>query len=122
MIEAAGARGADWRLLYGGRHTASMAFVDDLVRFGDRVAFWPQDTHGLLDLPAVLGTPREDTLVYCCGPEGLLGAVESACATWPEGALHIERFAAKAPSDEPATEALEAFEVVCQRSGITVTV
>jgi ferredoxin-NADP reductase len=74
MIEEAEARGADWQLLYGGRHSDSMAFVDDLAAFGDRVAIWPQDAHGVLDLEAVLGTPREDTLVYCCGPEGLLGA------------------------------------------------
>ncbi|HEY3190945.1 MAG TPA: ferredoxin reductase, partial [Solirubrobacteraceae bacterium] len=122
MIEEAEARGADWQLLYGGRHSDSMAFVDDLAAFGDRVAIWPQDAHGVLDLEAVLGTPREDTLVYCCGPEGLLGAVENACATWPEGCLHIERFAAKAGSDEPAADALDSFEVVCRSSGITVNV
>ena len=122
MIEEAEARGADWRLLYGGRHTDSMAFVDDLACWGDRVTVWPQDTHGLLDLEAVLGAPREDTLVYCCGPEGLLGAVESACATWPDGSLHVERFAAKAVSAEAAAGALDSFEVVCRRSGVTVNV
>jgi len=42
-------------------------------------------------------------------------------AHWPEGSLHIERFAAKAPA-EPTAEALETFQVVCQRSGVTVEV
>jgi ferredoxin-NADP reductase len=121
MIEAAEATGADWHLLYGGRERASMAFVDELSVYGERVTFWPQDEQGMLDLPSVLGTPREDTPVYCCGPEGLLGAVEGACEPWPSGALHIERFSAKPVTAEPA-EALETFEVVCQQSGITITV
>ncbi len=62
-------------------------------------------------------------LVYCCGPEGLLAAAEQRCAAWPAGALHLERFAAK-PQPEPAAGAGEEapFEVVCQRSGLTVTV
>lgn len=38
------------------------------------------------------------------------------------GSLHIERFAAKAPSAQTDSAALERFEVVCQRSGITLEV
>jgi ferredoxin-NADP reductase len=120
MIEAARARGADWQLLYGGRERASMAFVDKLERHGERVTVWPQDEQGMLDLASVLSEPREDTRVYCCGPEGLLGAVEEACRPWPEGSLHIERFSAKAV--EAPADALDTFEVECQRSGVTVTV
>lgn len=122
MIETAQATGADWHLLYGGRERASMAFVDELAAYGDRVTFWPQDEQGLLDLASVLGTPDDETLVYSCGPEGLLGAVEQACEPWPAGALHIERFAAKAPSAEQSAAALQTFEVVCERSGITISV
>ena len=99
-----------------------MAFVEDLSAYGERVTIWPQDEQGLLDLQGILGSAREDTLVYCCGPEALLGAVEGACASWPTGTLHLERFAAKPGADEPTSGALESFEVVCQRSGITVTV
>ena len=122
MIEAAEAAGARWHLAYGGRKRASMAFVEDLSAYGERVTIWPQDEQGLLDLQGILGSAREDTLVYCCGPEALLGAVEGACASWPTGTLHLERFAAKPGADEPTSGALESFEVVCQRSGITVTV
>jgi ferredoxin-NADP reductase len=121
MIEAAEARGADWRLLYGGRERASMAFVDQLGQYGDRGTVWPQDEQGMLDLDSLLSEPRDDTLVYCCGPEGLLGAVEESCQPWPEDSLHIERFSAK-PVEEPPADALETFEVECQRSGVTVTV
>jgi ferredoxin-NADP reductase len=64
MIEAAEAHGADWHLLYGGRERASMGFLDELERHGDRVAVSPRDEReGRLDLASVLGEPREDTLV-----------------------------------------------------------
>jgi ferredoxin-NADP reductase len=122
MIEAADTRGAEWTLLYGGRSTGSMAFLDELAGFGERVMVRPQDEHGLLDLEAALGQPKPDTLVYCCGPEPLLGAVEEACAAWPTGSLHLERFAAKPASSEQPAGALEGFEVECRQSGISVTV
>ena len=85
MIEAAEAAGAQWRLAYGGRTRESMAVVERLSAYGERVTIWPQDEHGLLDLQGILGSAREDTLVYCCGPEALLSAVEGACASWPAG-------------------------------------
>lgn len=120
MIAEAEATEAEWRLHYGGRRRQSMAFVDELLeRYGDRVDVWPEDEHGMLDLAAVLGQPQPGALVYTCGPEGLLQAVEARCAGWPAGSLHVERFAAK-PVDGAA--AVTTFEVVCQRSGITVTV
>ena len=122
MIEAAEAAGRLWQLAYGGRKRASMTFVEDLSAYGERVMIWPQDERGLLDLRGILGSVREDTLVYCCGPEALLSAVEGACASWPAGALHVERFAARPGADQPASGVFENFEVVCQRSGITVTV
>jgi ferredoxin-NADP reductase len=122
MIEAAEARGADWRLLYGGRSRASMAFLDVLERHGDRVTISPRDEReGRLDLGSALSEPRDDTLVYCCGPDGLLDAVQEHCRLWPEGSLHVERFAPK-QVEEPSEGALESFEVECQRSGVTVTV
>jgi ferredoxin-NADP reductase len=118
MLEAVQRAGNDWTLLYGGRTRASMAFADDLVqRYPERVTVWPQDERGLLDLKSLLKDPEENTLVYCCGPEALLTAVEAQCARCLPGILHIERFAAKAPTAEEAAEALENFEVVCHRSG-----
>lgn len=122
MIEAAQADGADWHLLYGGRQRSSMAFVDELSKYGERVTIWPLNEQGMPDLAGVLGSPRDDTLVYCCGPEGLLSAVEQFCQSWPKNALHIERFAAKPDAHTPSEDALDNFQVVCQRSGITVDV
>jgi ferredoxin-NADP reductase len=125
MIAAAEAAGADWRLLYGGRTRSSMAFVDELQRYGDRVTVCPRDAQDganfRTNLESALSPAHENTLVYCCGPEGLLTAVEEACKAWPDGSLHIERFSAK-ELEPPSPEALQTFEVECQRSGITLTV
>jgi ferredoxin-NADP reductase len=121
MITVATEAGADWRLYYGGRSRASMAFLDELEPHGDRVVSWPEDERGLLPLGEILGEPVENVLIYCCGPEGLLAATEQRCAAWPPGALHLERFSAK-PQPEPAAGEEASFEVVCQRSGVTVIV
>jgi ferredoxin-NADP reductase len=121
MIAIATEAGSDWQLYYGGRSRASMAFRDELEPYGERVIIWPDDERGLLPLGDILGKPADGALVYCCGPEGLLAAAEERCAAWPAGALHLERFAAK-PQPEPAAGEEAGFEVVCQRSGVTVTV
>jgi cytochrome P450/ferredoxin-NADP reductase len=119
MVAHAEASGAEWTLMYGGRTRASMAFVDEVARYGDKVVTWPQDEHGHIDLDALLGTPADNALIYVCGPAPLLSAVEERCMSWPNGALHLEHFTAKevgAPVlDEP-------FEVELARSGRVLTV
>lgn len=118
MLRRAIAAGVPWRLLYGGRSRPSMAFAEDLAALGERVEIRPQDEFGLLDL-GLLDRPSPGTLVYCCGPEALLAAVEARCADWPSGALHVERFAPK----EGALEGrMGGFEVRCELSGVTVRV
>ena len=122
MANAAERAGLDWSLLYLGRAHTTMAFAEDLVsRFGDRVTLWPSDDRGaFFDLETFLKEPQDDTLIYCCGPEALMSGVEEQSAHWPEGSLHLERFAAKTVTAEEAAEAMDEFEVVCQRSGITI--
>ena len=121
MLGAATAAGADWRLVYGGRTAASMAFVEQLraTHGEERVVLRPQDEHGLLDLDSLLGEPADGTLVYCCGPGPLLDAVEQRCASWPSGSLHTERFTPK-EQGEPVLSGT--FEVELAQSGTTLTV
>jgi ferredoxin-NADP reductase len=117
MVAAAEANGADWRLVYGGRSRASMAFRDELcARYGDKVSVCPQDETGLLDLDGLLAEVVEGTAVYCCGPEPLLAAVEQRC---PKGTLHVERFAPKQDADAGERTS---FEVELAQSGVTLTV
>lgn len=120
MVASAEAVGADWRLVYGGRSRASMAFREQLqARYGERVAVAPQDETGLLDLDGLLGSPEADTVVYCCGPEPLLLAVEQRCTSWPAGSLHVERFAPKAQGEVVLATS---FEVELTLTGTTVVV
>ncbi|MGW0692368.1 PDR/VanB family oxidoreductase [Streptomyces sp. NBC_01643] len=120
MLAEAERIGSAWEMAYGGRTLASMAFRDKLVkRYEERVRVRPEDEYGLLDLDALLGTPQPGTLIYCCGPEPLLKAVEERCADWPDGALHLERFT---PKELQAPLRDGAFDVELAQSGITVTV
>ncbi|OIJ64472.1 PDR/VanB family oxidoreductase [Streptomyces mangrovisoli] len=116
MLAAAEAEGASWSLLYGGRTRRSMAFAEALLRrYGDRVTLAPQDETGLLDVGSAVDGLPAGTLVYCCGPEPLLKAVEERC---PAGVLRVERFrAGERPADGDGP-----FEVVLAQSGRTLTV
>jgi ferredoxin-NADP reductase len=118
MVHQAELLGARWRLLYGGRHRASMAFLDELAAYGDRVLVRPQDEDGLLDLAGFLGDPRPDVKIYACGPAPLLDAIEQVCAQWPPHTLRTERFVAD--SGDPARTT--PFEVELARTGVSVTV
>ncbi|UZF48530.1 PDR/VanB family oxidoreductase [Rhodococcus rhodochrous] len=120
MLASAAARGVPFRLVYGGRTRSSMAFVDELNDlYPDRVEVIPQDEFGHLDLPAVIGDPRDGVAVYTCGPGPLLDAIDEHCSAWTPGALHMERFRAK---DLPAGTVDTEFIVELAQTGVTVTV
>jgi ferredoxin-NADP reductase len=120
MMSAAAHARASWSLHYGGRTRASMAFVGLIEQaYGKRVSAYPFDEVGLIDLEHVLGEPASDTLVYCCGPEPLLKAVEQQCAAWPAGALRMERFA---PKDLTEPERDGFFEIELAGSGMVLGV
>lgn len=114
------ARGAQWRMVYGGRSRRSMAFLDELSSYGNKVQIVPEDECGLLDLAATLDVPASDTLVYCCGPSGLIDAVESRCASWPSEALRVERFSGAEQINGGMVD--QPVEVELRRSGLTLQV
>ncbi|RYB92265.1 oxidoreductase [Nocardioides glacieisoli] len=93
MVEAAESSGARWRMLYGGRGRASMAFLQQLSVY-EQVTVCAEDEHGRPDLAGYIGEPRNDTLIYACGPAGMLNALYDAAAAWPAGSLRVERFTA----------------------------
>ncbi|MET9978223.1 PDR/VanB family oxidoreductase [Streptomyces microflavus] len=119
MLRSLAARGANWRLLYGGRSRGSMPFLDEIEKLGadgGRVTMVAQDEAGHPDTAAALADIAPGTAVYCCGPEPLMDAVTAAL---PEGCtLHLERFSA-ASADVADSGA---FEVELHRSGRTVQV
>ncbi|MFC5220416.1 PDR/VanB family oxidoreductase [Streptomyces coerulescens] len=99
--------GVEWRLLYCGRDRASMPFLEDVEKLGrDRVTV----VEGPADLDGFLADVPGGTAVYCCGPEGLMAAVEERIPR-----VRMERFAPRAAGGE-------SFEVELRRSGRTLTV
>ncbi|MGX4691612.1 PDR/VanB family oxidoreductase [Streptomyces sp. JNUCC 63] len=119
MVAAVDRAGANWHLVYGGRRRATMAFRDVLSRYGDRVDLWPEDERGRPDLSALMGAARPGTLVYTCGPTGMIDAVATEHARHAYlPPLRLERFCAAGPVDTTG----DAFEVTLARSGQTVHV
>lgn len=133
MARALTDRGARWTMVYGGRTLSSMAFRTDLESLAARnpevatLRFVPQDTEGVLDLDSILADVDDDTAIYCCGPGGLIEAVEEKTSTLGiAGRLHVERFGvsdvkppasgAHGENDGPA------FEVELRRSSTSVVV
>ncbi|GAA3522705.1 PDR/VanB family oxidoreductase [Streptomyces osmaniensis] len=111
--------GVEWRLLYCGRDRASMPFLEDVEKLGrtgvpplERSRAWGSVTvvEGPADLDGFLADVPEGAAVYCCGPEGLMAAVEER---FPR--VRLERFAPRASGGD-------AFEVELRRSGRTLSV
>ncbi|MEU6380841.1 PDR/VanB family oxidoreductase [Streptomyces sp. NPDC046909] len=96
--------GARWRLLYCGRSRESMPFLKELEALEQVTVAVGAPELGALDVP-------EGAAVYCCGPEGLMAAVEER---FPQ--VHLERFTPR------ATAPGAAFELELRRSGRTLTV
>ncbi|MFG2221643.1 PDR/VanB family oxidoreductase [Streptomyces sp. NPDC048644] len=129
MARHAHRTGTPWHLVYGGRRRTSLAFTAELTALTDasatdRCDLHPQDVHGHPDIDAALDGVTDDTLVYCCGPEPLLAAVEERCAARGlADRLRTERFAAPPPAQgAPADGTGHAFDVECRRTGRTVRV
>jgi ferredoxin-NADP reductase len=107
--------GREWSLLYLGRTTDDMLFVDEMTQeYGDRVTIWASQERGsrasledLLDLVAD---------VYACGSAELLASLEQLVA--PKR-LHLERFE---PQVRTSNGRVDSFTVIAAASGTTVTV
>ncbi|MFD1212019.1 PDR/VanB family oxidoreductase [Arthrobacter sp. GCM10027362] len=121
MVEAVERGGAEWKMTFMGRSRTSMAFWKELAdKYPGKVNIRPDDEFGFPDLAALLGEPAENVKIYACGPEGLLRALEGATGDWPEGTLHLERFA---PKDAGAlTAAKSSFKVKLALSGMEIEV
>jgi ferredoxin-NADP reductase len=119
MMRDARAKGRPWTLLYCNRRSEDAPFLAEIKKLGGEISLHSSEAGTRLDAAQRLGTVQQDTVVYCCGPERLMTAVEEATAAWPEGRIHFEWFT---PRSRPADETSGSFEVVCQRSGLTLTV
>lgn len=122
MAFAARRAGAAFKLFYCTRAPERTAFRDLLSQgeIASRVDIVHDggDPGRSLNLPAAIGAFAGDARLYCCGPNGLMGAVETVARAqgWPETSLHFERFA-----PAPATSG-GAFSVTINSSGEVLAV
>lgn len=126
MVRSVAKSGSNFRVVYGGRSAASMAFRDEVAAAGGAASILPEDVAGRIDIAGELARCALPTRVYCCGPEPLLRAVREVCAGDDRvSGLHFERFGApgNATVDPSASSAARgSFEVELARTGATVVV
>lgn len=114
MITQAELQGIPWTLRYGGRSRSSMAFLDELSTYGDKVLVFAEDEVGFIDFAPVRSPKEAGSRVYCCGPAGLLNAVTNLGQDWPTFAIRTERFVAE---ELKAPTRTEPYEVELGRLG-----
>jgi ferredoxin-NADP reductase len=119
MLRAARDAGAQATLLFCVRGAAEAPFLEEARALCPDVVLHASAEGTRLDVAARLGTPQRGTLVYCCGPQRLMEAVETATASWPEGSVRFEWFA---PRARPDGEADGGFELALARSGRSIQV
>jgi ferredoxin len=103
-------------MVYAGRSRDSLPFIDEMSRFGDRIAIRTDDVSGLPTAADLLGDCPDGTAVYACGPAPMLTAIRSELAARDNVELHFERFAAP-----PVVDGTE-FTVTVASTGETVRV
>ena len=113
MIQTVAAQALPWALHYCARSAAHAAYFEAICAL-DPARVTPHfSEEPILDVAALLHQPQEGTHIYCCGPQGLMNAVQSATLHWAPEQVHFEWFAAPQTQSAPN----EAFEVHLARSG-----
>lgn len=117
MAAAAARAGVEYRIEYAGRSRSHMALLDELAAaHGDRLRVHASDEGDRLDLDGLFADMPPFTTTFCCGPERLVDAIETASRGRQ---LVVERFA---PKEVGAPVLDEPFEVELAATGVTVTV
>jgi ferredoxin-NADP reductase len=120
MVAEAEGAGIPWTFAYLGRSPETMAYGNELVaRYGDRVVLYPKSTGVRCDIVAIVSELAEDGHVYCCGPERLMVAVESALGESGANRVHVERFH---PRELHLDGPDRPFQVYFQKSDVELTV
>jgi len=107
-----------WTLYYSCRSRADMAFLQTLQALDPQAAHLHFDDEAggrFLDLAAAIAAAPPNAHFYCCGPNPMLKAFETAAAGRPRGNVHVEYFTPK--DDAAAAGATGGFWVELARSG-----
>lgn len=119
MIRAASANRKPWTLLYCNRRNEDAPFLKEISALPGEISLHSSAAGTRLDVAKRLSMVEESTVVYCCGPEKLMTAVEEATSHWPQDTIRFEWFT---PRSRSRDEVSGSFEVECAASGISFTV
>jgi ferredoxin-NADP reductase len=119
MMRAASDAGAAWKLLFCARSVDQAPFLEEVKTHGGDVSVHASQAGTRLDVMQCLAEVKPQTVIYCCGPESLMTAVEGASAHWPDGSVRFEWFA---PRSRPEDEIFGGFRVICARTGLSLDV
>ena len=117
-------RQCSWELHYGGRSEDAMAYRNELIGLApDRVVVVPEDTAGMLDLGGILGAAPAGSVVYCCGPPGMIAAASDVAAGYDLD-FRREQFTSVGAADGVAQpdSTSSGFRVQLKRTGVVVDV
>jgi ferredoxin-NADP reductase len=117
MVQELAARKRSWKLHYSCRSRQDMAFLEDLQKLDPQsihLHFDDEADGQFLDLAAAIAAAPADAHLYCCGPNPMLKAFETAAAGRPGGNIHIEYFT---PKEDGGETHLGGFWVELARSG-----
>lgn len=112
-------RGEDYRFVYAGRSRDVMAYVDELAEeHGKLLRVHTDDEDGLLDVAELINGCDASTVLFMCGPKGMMDALSAAWSTagLPEVNLRFETFG------NSGHYAPEEFVVRVPRLGLETTV
>ena len=92
--------------------------LQQLSATGASITTHHDDEDGTFDLWPLFSEPRDDTRVYCCGPPGLMAAVDALTVHWRPSRIHFERFSGVEGLDAMASP----FTAVWEPTGLRVDV
>jgi ferredoxin-NADP reductase len=123
MARRLDALGRSFELVYAARTRSAAAFLDEIETLRSnghlsvRLDFDDERSGRVFDLAAIARQAPAHAHLYCCGPQPMLEAFETATAERPADHVHLEYFQAKGP---PAIAG--GFEVKLARSNRTIAV
>lgn len=121
MVRSLVQRQRDFEVLYLGRTTREMAYVQDLAQLaGARLHVHGSAEHAgqRMDLNAWLGARRSASTVYVCGPGSLVQDIhrQAQAFGWQTTQVRSEVFTS------PTPHGAQGFELVLHKSGLTLQV
>lgn len=119
IVRALMRTGKPVRMIYCARSAQDAAFVPEMqALLGDRLQTCFDNIGQTLDIPKLVASLSRDTIVFMCGPQGLMNAVKAAwrLAGLPIENLRYETFASSGSSPNAA------FTVTVSETGRTIEV